>query len=235
MTTPATRPPLRRPFVLIHGGFHGAWCWRKVRPLLAGAGHEVFTPSLTGLGDRAHLLSPEVGLETHLRDVVGLLESEDLRQVVLVGHSYGGLVATGAADRTPRRIASLVLVDAPTPAPGRSYLDLSPGLDAWVDSQGWTLPPFGPQAFGVTAPEDVAFMAAHLTPHPAATLKEPLALGGEYAALHRVSLFASESDPDEARRAQAAGWEVRVVRGPHDLMIVNPRGLAQELLALARR
>jgi pimeloyl-ACP methyl ester carboxylesterase len=205
-----------------------------VRPLLARAGHEVFTPSLTGLGDRAHLLTPAIGLQTHVADVVALLESEDLRGTVLVGHSYGGVVVTAAADRVPERIGRLVLVDSPTPAPGQSYLDLVPGLQLWVDSQGWSLPPFGPEAFGVTAPEDVAFMAARLTPQPAATLKEPLSLSGRYATLPRAHIVASESGPDEAIRSQAAGWEVRVVRGPHDLMIVRPGPLAQELLALAR-
>jgi pimeloyl-ACP methyl ester carboxylesterase len=228
-------PRPRRPFVLVHGGFHGGWCWRKVRPLLARAGHEVFTPSLTGLGDRAHLLSPAVDLETHLTDVTALLESEDLRQVVLVGHSYGGIVVTGAADRVPDRIALLVLVDSPTPVAGRSYLDLVPGLEPWVKSEGWSLPPFGPEAFGVTDPRDVAFMAARLRPQPAATLQQPLALGGRYAALPRAYIAASESGPDEAVRSQAAGWEVRVLRGPHDLMMVSPGPLARELLALAQR
>ena len=223
-----------RPFVLVHGGFHGGWCWRKVRPLLVRAGHEVHTPSLTGLGDRAHLLSPSIDLETHVRDVAAVLESEDLREVVLVGHSYGGVVVTGAADRAPERVARLVLVDSPTPAPGKSYLDLVPALQSWVDSEGWSLPAWGPEAFGVTEAADIAFMAARLTPHPAATLKQPLALGGRFTALPRTHVMASESDPAEALRSHAAGWTVRVVRGPHDLMIVRPGPLAQELLAVAR-
>jgi pimeloyl-ACP methyl ester carboxylesterase len=234
VSAPAGPAGAPRPFVLVHGGFHGGWCWHKVKPLLARAGHQVLTPSLTGLGDRAHLLSPEIGLGTHVADVVSLLEGEDLRQVVLVGHSYGGIVVTAAADRVPERIGRLVLVDSPTPSTGRSYLDLVPGLRPWVESEGWSLPPFGPQAFGVTSPADVAFMAARLGPHPAATLKEPLQLSGSYAALPRTHLVASESGADEALRSQAAGWEVRVVRGPHDLMIVSPRPLARELLALAQ-
>jgi pimeloyl-ACP methyl ester carboxylesterase len=223
-----------RPFVLVHGAFHGGWCWRKVRPLLARAGHAVFTPSLTGLGDRAHLLSPALGLQTHVTDVVALLESEDLREVVLAGHSYGGLVVTGAADRVPERIGRLVLVDSPTPAAGKSYLDLVPALRRWVESEDWTLTPPAPEAFGVTEPEDLAFMAPRLTPHPSATLKEPLALNGRFQALPRTHLMASESDPGEAVRSRAAGWKVRVVRGPHDLMMVSPAPLSQELLALAR-
>ena len=222
-----------RPFVLVHGAFHGGWCWRKVRPLLARAGHEVYTPSLTGLGERAHLLSPAVGLQTHVNDVVALLESEGLREAVLAGHSYGGVVATGAADRVPERVARLVLVDSPTPAAGKSYLDLVPALRRWVESEGWTLSAPAPEAFGVTDPADVAFMAARLTPHPSATLQEPLPLEGRYAALPRTHIMSSDSDRQEAARSRAAGWTIRVVRGPHDLMMVAPEALARELLALA--
>ena len=90
-------------FVLIHGAWHGGWCWKVVAPALRRAGHEVYAPSLTGLGERKHLASPAIDLETHIQDVVGLLEMEDLRDVVLVGHSYGGMVITGAADRAAPR------------------------------------------------------------------------------------------------------------------------------------
>jgi pimeloyl-ACP methyl ester carboxylesterase len=166
--------------------------------------------------------------------VTALLESEDLRDVVLVGHSYGGLVVTGAADRLPERIARLVLVDSATPAAGKSFLDLVPGFRTWVEQEGWRLPAPPPEGFGVTEPEDMAFMAPRLTPHPAATLREPLALTGAYAALPRWNLMSNESDPDEGRRSKAAGWQVKVLRGPHDLMIASPVALAQELLALAR-
>src|SRR5574340_886568 len=99
-------------FVLVHGGFHGGWCWKKVTPLLRAAGHEVYTPTLTGLGERVHLASPEIDLSTHIQDVVNVLEYEDLREVVLVGHSYGGMVIAGVADRAAPRVAHLVYFDA---------------------------------------------------------------------------------------------------------------------------
>ena len=115
-------------YVLVHGAFHGGWCWRKLTPLLRAAGHEVHAPTLTGLGERVHLATPEVGLDTHVQDVCKLLEYEDLSGVVLVGHSYGGHVIAGVADRAPERLAHLVYLDADSgvyAADGRSYLDVS--------------------------------------------------------------------------------------------------------------
>ena len=108
-------------FVLVHGAWHGGWCWRFVRPLLGG--HDVYAPSLTGLGERKHLARADVDLDTHIADVVSLLEMEDLCDVVLVGHSYGGMVITGAADRAPERIGRLVYLDAFVPENGKCTLD----------------------------------------------------------------------------------------------------------------
>src|SRR5947199_7272840 len=100
------------PFVLVHGGRHGGWCWRPVAALLRAAGHEVYTPTLTGLGERAHLLSPQISLDTHVRDVVAVFEFEDIRDAVLVGHSYAGMVVSGAMELIAERVRSLVLLDA---------------------------------------------------------------------------------------------------------------------------
>src|SRR5438128_128006 len=99
-------------FVLVHGAWHGGWCWKRVTPLLRAAGHEVYATTLTGLGERVHLASPNVGLALHVQDVVGVLEYEDLRDVILVGHSYGGIVISGVADRVPERLRHLVYLDA---------------------------------------------------------------------------------------------------------------------------
>src|SRR5947209_17490274 len=99
-------------FVLVHGAWHGSWCWKRVRKALQAAGHEVFTPTLTGLGERSHLLSRDVNLETHIQDVVNLIKWEELTDIVLCGHSYGGCVISGVADRIPARIRALVYVDA---------------------------------------------------------------------------------------------------------------------------
>ena len=113
-------------FVIVHGAWSGGHAWRWVRPRLRAAGHEVFTPALTGLGERSHLASAQVDLDTHIQDVLGVLEFEDLDQVVLVGHSSGGMVITGVADRAPQRLAQLVYLDAEVPADGQSEFDLLP-------------------------------------------------------------------------------------------------------------
>src|SRR5205823_2243207 len=110
-------------FVLVHGGFHGGWCWRKVAPLLRSAGHEVYTPTLTGLGERAHLLGPGITLETHAQDVLGVLTHEELSDVILVGHSMAGTVITVVVDTAPERLAHLVYLDASVPRDGESDLD----------------------------------------------------------------------------------------------------------------
>src|SRR5262245_52546214 len=113
-------------FVLVHGSMHGGWCWRRAVPLLRDAGHEVYTPTLTGLGERAHLAHPGIDLDTHIRDVLGVLEYEGLRGVVLVGHSYGAPVVTGVADRDPERVAQIVSLDGAVPDDGQAVLDFFP-------------------------------------------------------------------------------------------------------------
>src|SRR5580658_7891344 len=109
--------------VLAHGAWSAAWAWKKVRPLMAAAGHELFVPTYTGLGERAHLASPDNDLDTHIQDVLGVLQFEDLRDVVLIGHSYGGMVATGVADRAPEQIAQLIYLDAFVPRDGQALAD----------------------------------------------------------------------------------------------------------------
>ncbi len=110
-------------FVLVHGGWHGGWCWTRVRPLLRAAGHDVFTPTLTGLGERAHLAHPDIDLDTHIADIINVLEYEELQDAVLVGHSSSGAVITGVVDRAPVHLAQLVYLDALVPADGQSVLD----------------------------------------------------------------------------------------------------------------
>ena len=112
-------------FVLVHGGWHGGWCWNRVSKLLSAKQHTVVAPTLTGLGERSHLLSPEIDLETHVLDIVNVMKWQELRDVVLVGHSYGGMVISGVAERMERSIASLVMLDAMVPASGQSVNDLA--------------------------------------------------------------------------------------------------------------
>jgi pimeloyl-ACP methyl ester carboxylesterase len=113
-------------YILVHGGWHGGWCWDKVVPLLQAADHHVYTPTLSGLGEQAALLTPEIGLNTHIQDIVNVIETKDLQHVILVGHSYSGMVITGAADCVPARIAHLVYLDAVVPHDGQSLVDIAP-------------------------------------------------------------------------------------------------------------
>ena len=160
-------------YLLVHGAWHSGQCWERVVPLLASAGHRVFAPSLTGYGDTAHLLGPEVGLDTHVDDIVDLIIEEDLTEVVLVGHSYAGLVISSAANRVPDRIARLVYLDAMVPEDGESAADVLPLTQVLIDlavrsDSGWRVPPLPEMPppsglFGVTDPADVAWLRTMLS------------------------------------------------------------------------
>ena len=154
-------------YVLVHGAWHGGWCWRSVRALLEKAGHQVHAPSLTGLGERKHLARPDIDLDTHIADIVHLLGMEDLRDVVLVGHSYGGMVMTGAADRAHERIARLVYLDAFVPENGKCTLDyVVPERAARMreegEKTGFVSPP--PMSlWGLSRPEHLAFVGPRVS------------------------------------------------------------------------
>ena len=169
-------------FVLVHGGCVGGWSWKRVSPFLRAAGHDVYAPTLTGLGERVHLASPEVGLETHIQDIVNVLEYEDLHDVILVGHSYGGQVITGVADRAPQRLAHLVYLDACAPQPGQSCLDQWPDDRAAMDEQvqkdgdGWRLLPMFAawQEAGVTEDRDLQWLVTLQSPQPYKTFQDAI-------------------------------------------------------------
>src|SRR5215470_2868655 len=171
-------------FVLVHGAWRGSWCWKRVRRALQARGHEVFTPTLTGVGERSHLLSPQVDLHTHIADVVNLIRWEDLSDVVLCGHSYGGCVVTGAADCVADRVGALVYVDAFVPDNGQSLYDTLPPEQRNAQIQGaveigdgWRVPPIPAEIFNVNA-QDRAWVNQQRTPQSLATLQHPLHLTG---------------------------------------------------------
>ncbi len=144
-------------FLFVHGAFVGGWSWKKVNALLRAAGHEVYTPTLTGLGERVHLLNPDIDLETHIQDILEVISYEDLAGVILVGHSYSGLVIASVADRVPQRLAHLVYLDAFIPQDGQSALDLFDQQDrAAIEErvqrggEGWLLPPREQAHYGIT-------------------------------------------------------------------------------------
>jgi pimeloyl-ACP methyl ester carboxylesterase len=236
-----------RVYVLVHGGGHGGWCWRRVAERLRAAGHEVHAPTLTGLGERAHLLSPDIGLDTHIADVVNLLSYEDLRNVILVGHSYAGVVITGVADRAPDRVGQIVYLDAAIPANGETVADTSPGVRRIADGDTRVVngvPLFlwpGPITrviYGVQDDADWAWMEPRLTPHPWRAFDEPLRLENEAAVkklprtiINCTSTLATR--PPELRARYLAADRVWEIDTGHDAMITAPAEVSDMLLALA--
>ena len=231
-------------YVLVHGAWHGGWCWRRVTPLLRTAGHEVYTPTLTGLGERAHLLSPDVGLDTHAQDITGVLEFEDLRDVTLVGHSYGGMVITAVAELAAARLAHLVYLDAFVPRDGECLLDFLP-LEARertlararAEGEGWYLPPQrDAHPYGITDPADVAWVGRKFTAQPLKTMQQPIRCANPAAAaLPRtyVNCTATRYFAHFAERARAApGWGYRELDAVHDAMVTAPRALADLLIEI---
>jgi len=241
-------------FVLVHGGWHGGWCWQKVIPFLEAAGHEVYAPSLTGLAERASLLTPDVGLDTHIQDIVGLLEERNLHGVILVGHSYSGMVITGVVDQVPERIAHLVYLDTFVPRDGESMADIAPmtirllRIKAQAHGDGWRVDPlqkmpFGVKGiYGVTTEPDLSWVRSKVTPQSLKTFEQPLHLknpaivsakprthiyctgGGFFFSLMRHIGGRRALPPTEA------GWRLRQLPTGHDAMITMPRELADLLL-----
>lgn len=230
-------------FVLVHGAWHGGWCWKKVRPLLERHGYQVFTPTLTGLGERAHLLSEAIDLDTHVQDIVSVLECEDLSNVVLVGHSYAGMVITGVADRAASRIRQLVYLDAFFPENGKALSDYTrrPSAPATPPRTpaDWRVPPRStPEEFGVRAPEDIAWVRARLGPQSVRTFAQPVHLSGPIAAhIARAYVLLTDDSPwfvEAAERAQREGLAHRkLLGGGHDAMISEPDKVVAVLTELA--
>ena len=235
-------------FVLVHGGRHGGWCWKRVVPLLRVAGHEVFTPTLTGLGDRSHLLHPGIGLGTHVADLVALFEYEDISDAVLVAHSYGGIVANGAMEAIADRVRYLVYVDAQLPRTGESMLDLvgpegAEKMCAVVDEQGegWYLPPTDASYWGITDPVDRAWANRRVTAQPFKTYTDPV--GPTDRAWAHPGLFIECAQPlqafpiplDRARERSRADerFDYQVLNASHDAQVTAPGELAAVLLEAA--
>lgn len=168
--------------VLAHGAWSSAWAWKKVRPLMAASGHTFFTPTYTGLGERSHLASPSNDLETHIQDVLGVIESEELQDFVLIGHSYGGMVATGVADRARGRVNHLIYLDAFVPKDGQALIDLVPEAqrqrmrESVRGGDGWRVAP-NPTSSD-TSPEDLAWVSRHRLPQSVKCFEQPLGLQG---------------------------------------------------------
>jgi pimeloyl-ACP methyl ester carboxylesterase len=223
-------------FVLVHGAWGGSWCWQRVRRSLHQQGHEVFTPTLTGVGERSHLLSKEVDLETHTLDVLNLIQWEELNDFVLCGHSYGGMVVTGVADRVPERVRSLVYLDAFVPENGQSLADFAPVSGGGL-IDGWKSAPISAEAFGVN-PRDRARVDRKRTLQSVACFQQPVRLTGGLAGVRNVSyLYASgwagRQSPFHGfyEKAKARGWKTTEVDCGHDVMLDRPDAVTELLIS----
>lgn len=236
-------------FVLVHGGFHGGWCWKQVTPFLRAAGHEVYTPTLTGLGERAHLLGPGITLETHVQDVLGVLAYEELTDAILVGHSMAGPVIATVADQVPARLAHLVYLDATVVRDGESDLDCQTAETRvrWATlarlEDHAVIPRSTAHPFGVTDEADARWVNAHLLPHPLRAFTDPVRLRHPAAFADRRTFIACTGrdgrSPDTftvamAERVRAEPrWRYREIATGHDAMVTAPSGLADLLVEIA--
>jgi len=224
-------------FVLVHGAWHGSWCWKRVRKGLQAQGHEVFTPTLTGVAERSHLLSPAVNLETHILDIVNLIHWEELTDLVLCGHSYGGCVITGVADRMPERIRSLVYLDAFVPEDGDNQLQHLPEMlatrileGAKNVGEGWKVPPIPAAVFNVNA-ADREWVDRQSTLHPLATMQQRLRLTGGLQKIKNITFILATGwngpspFPPFYEKAKAKGWKTRSLSCGHDVMLDLPEEL----------
>lgn len=227
-------------FVVAHGAWSAGWAWKKMHPLMTERGHRLLTPTYTGLGERRHLAHQGVDLESHIADILAVLEIEDLTQVNLIGHSYGGMVATGVADRARERLARLIYLDAFAPEDGESLYDLLPA-DSRAQRQaalqdGWRISP-GPMP-GDTTPEDLAWCQPRRVPQPAKCFEQKLALRNGPLTLPRHYIYCSRRPPDDRfrrfyERAQREGWGTTALDASHNPHITCPKALADLLDRIA--
>jgi pimeloyl-ACP methyl ester carboxylesterase len=230
-TTPHT-------FVLVHGAWHGGWCWRDVAATLRSKGHRVFAPTLTGLGERHHLGRADMTIDTHVEDIKAVIRCEELQNVVLVGHSYGGKVIAGVSDAMPDAVRVPIYLDALVPDPAEPPFVFTDEMrKGFVD--GWRVPSFPPEAFGI--PKDhpgYAWVARRLTDMPMGVLGTPLRLTGAWAKLPRTYIECTRNQLPQVieggKRAKAQGWAYHRLDDGHDPMVTSPDALSALLLKIAR-
>lgn len=229
-----------RTFVLVHGAWHGGWCWRRVSDRLERKGHKVFAPSLTGLGDRSHLLTPQVNVTTHITDIASLIGFEDLRDIVLVGHSYAGFVISGVAEKAREQIASIVFLDAFVPQNGQTIMSLSrqglrDSINAAVKRGDLGIPPAKASYFNVNE-KDRVFVDAKCTPQPIGTYSDPVKLTGAREKIAKKTYIRARGwnapgfDAIATRLRSEPSWNVRDIACGHDAMIDMPDRLAELLV-----
>jgi pimeloyl-ACP methyl ester carboxylesterase len=233
-------------FVLVHGAFHGGWCWSRVARILRAAGHSVHTPSQTGLGDRRHLLSELIDMRTFVADITSLLEAEEIDDAVLVGHSFGGRTIAGVADVLPERLRHLVFLDAAVPTDGRSRMEaMSPEereerlARAQQHDGGLSVPPPPATRFGVVDAEDVAWVERRMTPQPIGVEKSRLPLEHEIGNgvpatyLHCTAPAFPVVEPSARYARNRSDWRYVTIGAGHESMITAPEVVARHLVEIA--
>ena len=235
--------PNAKTFVLVHGAWHGGWCWRRVSDLLEKQGHKVFTPTLTGLGERSHLLRAGINVSTHVTDVVNVLKWERLSDVVLCGHSYGGLVVSGVAEQMPDKISSIVFLDAFVPENGDSMAELTSqavrdNLKAATERGDISVPARSAAAFLVNE-KDQAWVDSLCGPQPIGTMTEKMTLTGARERIGKKAYIRAAAYPNPgfdkayARVKADKSWRTYEVTGGHDVMVDMPERLTEILLEVA--
>ena len=234
-------------FVLAHGSWHGGWCWKRVAERLRGKGHTVYTPSYTGMGDRAHLLSKDITIDTFVEDLVGVIQSYELTKVVLVGHSFGGVPISGVADRIPDRIAYLVYLDSVVVESGRTAFSYYPPAEAEArikaaekatNGLAVPVPQTLPAVWGLgkEGDPDYDWVRRRLTPHPLRTYTTVLTLRAPVGnGLPRTYVHCTQP-PNPVLEASTklvrswSGWKWVDLAAPHDAIITHPDDVVAVLL-----
>jgi pimeloyl-ACP methyl ester carboxylesterase len=230
--------------VLVHGSCHGGWCWDKLLPFLKRDDNQIYTPTLTGLGERSHLLFENINLSTHIKDIIQVFEYQNLRDVILIGHSYGGMVIGGVSEKIPDKIKSMIFLDAYIPQDGKSAFDLIPGLEEIYKQRSlkkdkqWLVQSYTPEEFGVTNPDDVAWMKSRLCPMPFHTHDEPLIIP-DIKSKELLKFYITFTDFGESmfksigsHKATSKVWDYFELRQGHDAMITEPQKLSKILLEI---
>ncbi|NNM43258.1 MAG: alpha/beta fold hydrolase [Chlamydiae bacterium] len=226
-------------FVLVHGGMVGGWCWKKVRKYLEAKGHLVRTPTLTGLGERKYLNCPDIDLDVHINDIVNVLQYEELEEVILVGHSYGGMVITGVADRTPQRIKQLIYIEALIPEDGESMFDIiDPSISSYLlnrakeEGEGYQVPPAPAQSYNFENPEDIKWIVSQSTPHPLKSFQQKITLKNSMKNFIRQYIKCTQDHFLDSMfiRAKNKGFICKQLDTGHFPMVTEPEMLSNLLV-----
>ncbi len=227
-------------FVLVHGAFQGGWVWQRVAGILRDRNHAVHTPTLTGTGERMHLLDRNVGLSTYVQDVVNVIYFESLSNVVLVGHSYAGMIITAVADKLHHKVSDLVYLDAVVPVAGKSFLDLTgPEFQPFFQRHvaGWQVRPWPLEMFGIRCEEDKRWFSSKLVQFPVRAFQSPYPKSDQNGTVSRTYIHCTEHKnlliKNIAARCRQDGWNYYEMQTGHSPMITMPDAVADILAGIA--